>query len=221
MELFLDSVAQADIEAALKIGMIDGATTNPALLSQLEVPSYRAGVEKIVAAMGPGRKVFAEVLALDAEGMVKEGKEMAGWGPNMVIKLPATNEGLAAVRELSAHSIDCLVTMVYSPAQAIMAAKAGAKYVAVFVARGYQAGIDGIGVISEAAKAFAVMGTKCGILAASLRTPTDFVRAIAAGASSAALPGAAMLECGESPCTKGTLTEFLHKWNCLGRKGIF
>lgn len=150
MKFFLDTANLDEIKKAFELGILDGVTTNPALLSK-QSGSYKEGVQSIVALTG-GAIVFAEVLATEPEGMIREAKEIAAWGPNMVIKLPMTPAGIQACASLTKEGISCAVTLIYSEPQAVVAAKAGAKYIAPFVARANEVGVDGIETISKIVK---------------------------------------------------------------------
>jgi len=222
MEFFLDTGNFSEIEKAVKFGFIDGVTTNPALLSKSAGNlSYRQCIDKVVELVGPKRKVFAEVLSLDADNMYKEGVEVASWGPNMIIKVPAIMEGVIAISRLSKEGINCAMTLVYTTAQGLMAAKAGAKYAATFIARSYEVGMDGIEVTGELAQVYKTQRLDCKVLAASLRTPADTVKAVKAGAEAITLPFACMNGMVNSPCSVATLNDFLCSWTALNKGGIF
>lgn len=221
MEVFLDTGNFSEIKEAIKYGFIDGVTTNPALLSKSAGDlSYRQSVEKVIDIVGPEKKVFAEVLALDADTMYKEGVEVASWGPNMVIKVPAVMDGVLAVSRLTREGINCAMTLVYTTAQGVMAAKAGAKYAATFVARSYEVGMDGIEMTKELADTYRIQGLDCKVIAASLRNPADAVKAIKAGAESVTLPLACLKAMVNSPSSVATLNEFLELWTALNKGGI-
>lgn len=221
MEIFLDTGSFSEIEKAVKFGFIDGVTTNPALLSKSAGDlNYRQCIEKVVDIVGPEKKVFAEVLALDSDTMYKEGVEVASWGPNMVIKVPAVMDGVLAISRLSKEGISCAMTLVYTTAQGVMAAKAGAKYAATFVARSYEVGMNGIEITRDLAEIYRIQGLECKVLAASLRNPADSVKAIKAGARSVTLPFACLNAMTNSPCSIATLNDFLELWTALNKGGI-
>ena len=219
MQFFLDSADLNDVERAFALGIMDGVTTNPALLAKQSL-SYKEGVQKIVELTG-GATVFAEVLGESAEDMMKEGREINTWGPNMVVKLPMLPAGIQACSTLSKEGIRCTITMVYTSAQALVAAKAGAEYVAAFIARANEAGADGLSTVREIAEEFRVQGVKTQILTASLRTGRDAAESMRMGATAVTLPYAVLSGMMQSPITEKTLQNFLGQWTAKNAGGIF
>lgn len=219
MKIYLDSASIEDAKKAVELGFIDGVTTNPLLLSK-QKQNYKQGIKEIVSVMGE-RTVFAEVLAQSADEMCREAREISTWGPNIVIKIPITNEGLRAVYRLRYENIDCAVTLIYSTAQALISAHAGAKYVAPFIARSFEVGQDGFKVVAEIAQAFKCQNLECQIVAASLRTPFDAARCLSVGSHSVTLPYAVLSTLSKNPTTDLTLNTFLKEWNNIGKGGVF
>ena len=222
MKFFLDTANLDEIKKAFELGILDGVTTNPALLSK-QSGSYKEGVQSIVALTG-GAIVFAEVLATEPEGMIREAKEIAAWGPNMVIKLPMTPAGIQACASLTKEGISCAVTLIYSivPGTALTGtAKAGAKYIAPFVARANEVGVDGIETISKIAQTFQSHAIQTEILAASVRNGHDAAKALRCGATSVTLPYGVLMGMMKNPVTDMTLNSFLDLWNSKSASGVF
>lgn len=219
MKFFLDTANLDEIKQAFALGVMDGVTTNPALLSK-QSGSYKEGVKSIVSLTG-GSTVFAEVLAADPAGMLREAKEIASWGPDMVIKLPMTPAGIQACAALTKEGVHCAVTLIYSEPQAIVAAKAGAKYIAPFVARANEVGVDGIETISKISASFQAHGIETEILAASVRNGYDAAKALRYGATSVTLPFGVLMGMMKNPVTDMTLGSFLELWNSKNAGGVF
>jgi len=185
MKLFIDTANIEDIKAAAKMGVIHGVTTNPSLISK-EGRSFREVIREIVELVdGP---ISAEVLAADHEGMIKEGMEFAGIHKNIVIKIPMTEEGLKAVKVLSENGIKTNVTLIFSAAQALLAANAGAAYVSPFIGRIDDIGYDGMNLITEINDVFADGDFDTKIIAASIRSSLHVIDAARAGADIATVP---------------------------------
>ncbi|MDO4547631.1 MAG: transaldolase family protein [Clostridia bacterium] len=222
MEFFLDSSNLNEIQELTQLGLIDGVTTNPLLLSkQGGDKSYADRVKQIVKIVGPDKTVFSQVISQSMDTMISEAREINSWGSRMVVKLPATKDGFAALAKLSGEGIRCAITLVYSAAQGFCAAKYGAVYVAPFVARGYQVGMDGVAVVEQIAGACAKHGLECKVLGASLRTPVDVMRCINAGAGAVTVPYAPLMEMFNNPCSMSTLDDFVGSWNSLNCAGVF
>lgn len=219
MKFFLDSADLTEVEKAFELGILDGVTTNPALLSKQSL-SYKEGVKKIVELTG-GAAVFAEVLADNAGEMVREGREINTWGPNMIVKLPMIPAGIQACSQLSREGVKCAVTMVYTAAQALVAAKAGAAYIAPFIARANEVGVDGLATVAEIAEIYHVQGIETDILTASLRTGRDAAESLRLGATAVTLPFAVISGMMKSPLTEMTLENFLGQWAAKNAGGVF
>lgn len=215
MKIFLDTAEIAEIRWAAGAGLIDGVTTNPTLLSRAAgAGDPRDLLQEICAAVaGP---VSAEVVAVDPDGMYREGKELARLADNIVVKVPMLEEGLAAARRLSAEGIDVNVTLVFSAMQGLLAAKAGAAYVSPFVGRLDDTGQDGMEVVAQLRTIFRTYEVDAQILAASLRHPRHALQAALAGADIATLPTAVLRQMLLHPLTDRGVDQFLSDWSKLG-----
>lgn len=210
MELFLDTANVNEIREAASLGVISGVTTNPTLVSK-EGRDFKETIMEIASIVdGP---ISAEVISLDADGMVKEGLDIASWHPNIVVKIPMTWEGLKAVKELSKRGIRTNVTLIFSPAQALLAARAGAAFVSPFVGRYVDVSQDGIKLISDIADIFRRHDVRTRIIAASIRTPMDVVNAAKAGANIATMPFKVLQQMVNHPLTDMGIKKFLEDWN--------
>jgi len=215
MRFFLDTANINEIKEAASLGVICGVTTNPTLIARegREFKEIILEITKIVD--GP---ISAEVISLDAEGMVKEALEIASWHPNIVIKIPMTWEGLKAVKELSSKNIKTNVTLIFSPNQALLAARAGATYVSPFVGRFTDISQDGIALITDIADIFSLHDIKTEIIAASIRTPMDVINAAKAGADIATLPYKVLEQMIKHPMTDLGIKKFLEDWEKVPKK---
>lgn len=184
MKIFIDTANVEEIRKANDLGVICGVTTNPSLIAK-EGKVFKDVVTEITLIVdGP---ISAEVISLDSEGMVKEAMELAKIHKNIVIKIPVTAEGLKAVKQLSAKGIKTNVTLIFSPAQALLAARAGASYVSPFIGRLNDISSNGNSLIESIAAIFDMHGIETEIIAASIRSPEDVVDAALAGAASSGL----------------------------------
>lgn len=184
MKIFIDTANVEEIRKANDLGVICGVTTNPSLIAK-EGKVFKDVVTEITSIVdGP---ISAEVISLDSEGMVKEAMELAKIHKNIVIKIPVTAEGLKAVKQLSAKGIRTNVTLIFSPAQALLAARAGASYVSPFIGRLNDISSNGNSLIESIAAIFDMHGIETEIIAASIRSPEDVVDAALAGAESSGL----------------------------------
>lgn len=206
MLFFLDTANLDEIRTAHGWGILDGVTTNPTLVAR-EGREHRAQIEEICRIVtGP---VSVETTVADAEGMIREGEEFATWAPNVVVKVPVTPPGLVALRALRARGIPVNVTLVFSAAQALLAAKAGATYVSPFVGRLDDIGHDGMQVVRDAVAIFRTYRFETKVLAASLRHPMHVVEAARAGADVATMPFAVMEQLFRHALTDVGLARFL------------
>ncbi|MEW6756817.1 MAG: fructose-6-phosphate aldolase [Acidobacteriota bacterium] len=209
MKIFLDTAIVEEIRAASAWGVVDGVTTNPSLI----VRSGRV-FEEVIAEIcslvdGP---VSAEVTALDAAGMVREARPLAALHRNVVIKVPMTEEGLKATHALKGEGIRTNVTLVFSAAQALLAAKAGASFVSPFVGRLDDAGHAGMEVIEQIRAIFDNYDFDCEIITASVRHPLHVIDAALAGADIATVPLKVLQQCLKHPLTDLGLDAFLKDW---------
>lgn len=209
MQFFIDTANLEEIKSALDMGLVDGVTTNPSLMAK-EADDWRDVAQKICALI-PG-PVSLEVIALDAEGMVREAKDLMQFGPNVVVKVPMTAEGLKAVRILKSMHIDTNVTLVFSAAQALLAAKAGARYVSPFLGRLDDAGHDGLELIRQIMTIFCNYGFATHIIAASVRSPMHVLDAALAGAHVATIPYKILTQLLAHPLTDKGIEAFLRDW---------
>ncbi len=215
MKLFLDTANLDDIRAAAKLGVIHGVTTNPTLISR-EKGDFAAIIREITSLVdGP---VFAEVLAQDAEGMIREGRELAGLDFSVCVKIPMTAEGLTAVSALSKEGIRVCCTLVFSAAQALLAANAGARYVAPFIGRFDDIGYDGIEAVASIVDVLADGDFETEVVAASVRSPLHAVEAAKAGAGIATVPPKALFQMIHHPLTDAGLARFMKDWAESGKE---
>lgn len=213
MQIFLDTANLDQIREGVALGVLDGVTTNPSLIAKEGKP-FRPHVEEICRLVeGP---VSLEVIATDEEGMVKEGKELVKIAPNVVVKCPMTKDGLRAVKRLSGEGIKINQTLVFSPAQALLSAKAGATYVSPFIGRLDDVSHVGMDVIRAIMSIYANYGFETQVLAASMRHPLHVVEAAMAGAHIATMPFAVFEQLLKHPLTDAGLKKFLEDWNKAG-----
>jgi transaldolase len=206
MKLFLDSADLNHIREIAAWGVLDGVTTNPTLISQGTL-SLKAAVQEICTLVhGP---ISAECLEVQATAMAAEGRALAKLHPNVVIKIPLTAEGLACVRTLSSEGIRTNVTLCFSAAQGLLAARAGATYVSPFIGRLDDIGQDGMALIEELADIFASHDIKTQVLAASIRTPRHVIDAARAGAHVATVPYPVFKKLVQHPLTDAGVAQFL------------
>lgn len=212
MNLFLDTANRDEIQWALATGIIDGVTTNPTLLAQEigdhDPLAYLAELCALV--RGP---VTAQVLAVDAEGMYREGKELARLSDHLIVEIPMIEEGLIATRRLVTEGVRVNMTLVFSAAQALLAAKAGADYVSPFLGRLDDIGGDGAALVADIRHLFDRFAIECEILAASLRTPRRVMDAARLGADAAAVPPAVLRALLLHPLTDVGVDQFLNDWS--------
>ncbi len=209
MKLFIDTANLDEIGAAAKLGVIHGVTTNPTLISR-ERGDFAAIIREITALVdGP---VFAEVLAEDADGMVREGLELAAIHDNVCVKIPMTPAGLEAISRLSKEGVKTACTLVFSAAQALLAANAGARYVAPFVGRADDIGWDGIDALAAIADVLSDGDFETEVIAASVRSPLHVVEAARAGADIATVPPKVLAQMASHPLTDAGLERFRRDW---------
>ena len=210
MKLFIDTANVDEIRSAAELGVICGVTTNPSLIAK-EGKVFEDVIKEITTIVdGP---ISAEVVAADAAGMVAEARELAKIHKNIVIKIPITLEGLKAVKILSAEGIHTNVTLIFSPAQALLAAKAGATYVSPFIGRLDDISDNGMHVIEDIAEIFDIHGIKTEIIAASVWGPQDVTDAAKCGAHIATVPYKVNLQMIKHPLTDNGIERFMKDWN--------
>jgi transaldolase len=206
MEFFVDTADVEQIKRLNDMGLVDGVTTNPTLIRKAGKDHEKTIREISSFIKGP---ISVETLSENAEGMVKEAKEYMKWGKNIVIKVVMTPEGMKAVRELSEMKIKTNVTLIFSPLQALIAAKAGATYVSPFVGRLDDIGHEGMELISQIRQIFDNYEFKTKILAASLRHPTHVMQSALIGADVATVPPETLLKLFNHPLTESGIKAFL------------
>jgi len=217
MQLFLDTANVDQIREGVDWGVVHGATTNPTLMAREGRTDTREVLAEICDIV-PGA-VSAEVLSLDAAGMVSEARDLAGIAENIVIKIPMTAEGTRAVRELASEGIKTNVTLVFSANQGLLAALAGATYVSPFVGRLDDAGHDGMEVVRLLAEIFAVHDLPTGVIAASIRHPLHVVEAARAGADVITVPHKVLTQMFRHPLTDRGIEAFVADWKHLQEQG--
>lgn len=212
MKVFLDSANLEQIRKFNDMGLLDGITTNPTLLSK-EGGDPQKTMEEIVRIIKGD--VSLEVVSTEFSGMLEEGRRLRKYGSNVVVKCPMTSDGLKACKTLTGEGIPVNVTLVFSPNQALLAAKAGAKYVSPFIGRLDDIGQDGISLIREIKEIFSNYGFGAQILVASVRHPMHVVDAAKIGAEVATLPPAVLDKMLKHPLTDIGLKNFLADWEKL------
>ena len=210
MQFFIDTANVTEIRTAMDMGLVDGVTTNPSLMAR-EAADWR-DIAAEICRLVPG-PVSLEVLALDAQGMVEEARDLVRFGPNVVVKVPMTAEGLKAVRILRSMDIDTNVTLVFSAAQALLAAKAGAGYVSPFLGRLDDVGQDGMELVRQILTIFSNYGFSTKIIAASVRHPLHVLDAALSGAHIATVPLKILTQLMAHPLTDKGVDAFLQDWN--------
>jgi len=209
MKLFLDTANLEEIKKISAMGLLDGVTTNPTLVSR-EKGAFKDILRNICEVV-PG-PVNAEVVSTDTEGMLKEGHELAKIHPNIIVKIPMTRAGLVAVRKLSSEKIPTNVTLIFSPTQALLAAKAGASYVSPFLGRLDDIAHVGMDLVRQIVAIFDNYEFETEVLAASLRNPVHVVDAALAGADISTLPAKVFDQLFDHPLTDIGLRKFLEDW---------
>jgi transaldolase len=215
VKIFLDTADLTEIRRAAEAGLIDGITTNPSLLAKAagEEGDPRAILEEICAAV-PG-PISAEVVATDADTMVREGKKLAKIADNIVVKAPLTEAGLVACRRFRAEGIMVNVTLCFSPTQALLAAKADATYISPFVGRLDDISMDGMELIRQIRAIYDNYDFETQILSASIRHPQHVVESALAGADVGTMPAKVLWQLLEHPLTDKGLAGFLADWEKL------
>lgn len=209
MKFYVDSANVEVIKKAQELGLADGVTTNPTLIAK-EGNDFKGIIQNICKIVeGP---VHAEVVSLDYEGIVKEGKELASWSKNIVVKIPMTKDGLRAVKKLSELKIATNVTLIFNASQALLAACAGATYVCPFVGRLDDISCDGMEVINDIIHIFSNYDFKCELIAASIRNPLHVLDAAKIGADIVTVPFTVIDQMISHPLTDIGIKKFLEDW---------
>jgi transaldolase len=215
MKFFLDTANLDEIREGAALGLVDGVTTNPSLVAReggVDFKQHVAAICEIV-----GGDVSAEVTSLDIEGMLREGREYAGIAKNVVVKCPLTKDGLKATRQLTSEGIRVNVTLCFSAAQAILAAKAGAAYISPFLGRLDDTGQNGLELLADIVEIYRNYEWKTEVLAASIRSPVHVIEAARMGADVATMPFKVLEQLFKHPLTDKGLEQFLADWRKDGR----
>ena len=215
MKFFIDTADIQEIKKARELGILDGVTTNPSLVSKIGRP-YREVLEEVAAEVeGP---VSAEVISVEYEGMITEGRDLAKIGDNINIKIPLIEEGLRAVKTLSAEGIPTNVTLCFNAVQALMAAKAGATYISPFVGRLDDISHEGMEIVDEISAIYGNYGYQTEIIVASIRHPLHMKYAALSGADIATIPFSVFQKLVKHPLTDIGLEKFLADYSKIADK---
>jgi transaldolase len=217
MKLFMDTGNLRDIQAFAPLGIIDGVTTNPSLIAKEGGDPRRIYKEICRIVQGP---VSAEVIATDADGMIREGRDLATIDEHIVIKVPFGKEGIKACRALAAEGIRVNVTLIFSPTQALLAAKVGATYVSPFIGRLDDIATDGMALIEQIVEIFDNYGFATEVLVASVRHPIHVVQAARLGADICTCPTPVIEAMFKHPLTDIGLERFLKDWEKMRESSL-
>ena len=209
MKFFIDTANIEEIKKALDLGMVDGVTTNPSLIARENMPFEEIITQIAEIVDGP---ISAEVVSLDADGMVEEARPLAAIHDNIVVKIPMIEEGLKAVKRLSAEGIKTNVTLVFSSTQALLAAKAGATFVSPFVGRLDDISLTGMELVGEIMTIYRNYGFTTEVIVASIRNPMHVVESAMIGADIATIPYKVIAQLAKHPLTDIGMEKFLADW---------
>ena len=209
MKIFLDTADVEEIRQGVAMGVVDGVTTNPSLAAKAGRNFKDVVMEIVEICSGP---VSAETVALNADEIVKEGRLLAKWAPNIIVKVPLMTEGLKAVKQLTSEGIKTNVTLIFSANQALLAAKAGATYVSPFLGRLDDISQDGMELVRDSVEIFRNYGIATEVLAASIRHPVHVTQAALAGADVATMPFKILQMMVKHPLTDKGIESFLADW---------
>ena len=212
MKFFIDTANIEEIKQGIEMGLVDGVTTNPTLLSKEKKDPQLVIKEILETVIGP---VSLEVISKDAKGMCDEARKLTVLGDNAVIKIPMTEEGIKAVRTLSLEGIKTNVTLIFQPIQALIAAKAGATYVSPFIGRLDDIATKGMGIIDEICKIFFNYAFETEVIVASIRNPIHVLDAALIGADIATIPFNVLKQLMNHPLTDIGLEKFLKDWESI------
>ncbi len=215
MKFFIDTANLEEISLAKDMGMVDGVTTNPSLVAKENKPFETLLKEITDLVDGP---VSAEVISSESGGMVEEGRQLARLHPNIVVKIPMTTAGMVAVKQLAEHGVKTNVTLVFSPSQALMAAKAGADYVSPFVGRLDDISENGLKLVQDILDIYDNYGYATEVIVASVRHPIHVVESALMGAHIATIPYKVITQLAGHPLTDIGMEKFLSDWAKRSRK---
>ncbi len=214
MKIFIDTANLNEIKEAASLGLLDGVTTNPSLVSK-EGMDFRQMLDEIIKIVdGP---ISAEVISTEYEAILKEGRELAKIHKNIVVKVPLIREGLKAVKTFSEEGIKTNVTLCFSPSQAVLAAKAGASYISPFVGRLDDCSTNGMELISQIVQIYQNYNYQTEVLVASIRHPLHFVEACLIGADVCTMPFSVIDKLFSHPLTDLGLEKFLSDWKKMAK----
>jgi len=215
MKFFIDTADINEIKAALEIGIIDGVTTNPSLIAKTG-KDFKTVVDEICAVVdGP---ISVEAVSMDAEGLIKEARELSKVNKNIVVKIPMTEEGLKAVKKVNEEGIHTNVTLVFSPTQAILAAKAGATYISPFVGRLDDISHIGMDIVGQIVTIYDNYDFSTEVIVASIRNPLHVVEAALLGADISTIPFNVIKQLVKHPLTDIGIEKFLSDWKKVPKK---
>lgn len=209
MKFFIDTANITEIKKAVEMGMVDGVTTNPSLIAREDKPFEEILKEICETVDGP---ISAEVVSLDVEGMLEEGRKLAAIHSNIVIKVPMITEGLKAVKRFAAEGIKTNVTLVFSSAQALLAAKAGASFVSPFVGRLDDIAQTGMDLVADIMNIYDNYGYQTEVIVASVRSPMHVIESALIGADIATIPYKVIAQLAKHPLTDIGMENFLADW---------
>jgi len=216
MRIFLDTANIEHIRHAAKLGVISGVTTNPTLVAREEAVDFKAAILEICSIV-PG-PISVEALSLEAEGMIREARQLSSWAPNIVVKIPVSEAGLEAISVLSRENIKTNLTLCFSANQALLGAIVGATYVSPFVGRLDDVGHHGMEVVADAVEIFKKHNFSTQVIAASLRHPLHVIAAAKAGAHVATVPYNVLMQMIQHPLTDIGIARFAEDWRRVTKK---
>ncbi|MBE0446516.1 MAG: fructose-6-phosphate aldolase [Actinobacteria bacterium] len=212
MRLFIDTANIDHIKEVYSLGIISGVTTNPSLYSK-EGGDFKSSIAEIASIVdGP---ISAEAVSLTRDGIVQEGRELAAIAPNIVIKIPMMEEGLAATKILNSEGIKVNMTLIFSANQALLAAQVGAAYVSPFIGRLDDIGHDGVEILDSIVSIYDIYGINTEIISASIRHPLHVIQSALAGADIATVPYSILKAMVKHPLTDTGIKKFLEDWKTL------
>ena len=216
MKFFIDTANPDEIKAAYEMGIIDGVTTNPTLISK-EKKDFESLIEEICKII-KGLPISLEVLSLNSEGMIEEARRLSRMGENIVVKIPMTTEGLKAIKALVSEGIKTNTTLVFSPTQALLAAKAGTTYVSPFIGRLDDIAQTGMELIEQIVTIFTNYGFESQVIVSSIRHPIHVLEAALIGADVATIPYKVIEQLVKHPLTDIGISRFLEDWKKVPKK---
>jgi transaldolase len=216
MKFFIDTANPDEIKMAYEMGVIDGVTTNPTLISK-EKKDFESLIEEICKIV-KGLPISLEVLSLNSEGMIEEARRLSRMGENIVVKIPMTTEGLKAIKALVSDGIKTNTTLVFSPTQALLAAKAGTTYVSPFIGRLDDIAQTGMELIEQIVKIFTNYGFESQVIVSSIRHPIHVLEAALIGADVATIPYKVIEQLAKHPLTDIGIERFLADWKKVPKK---